>query len=241
MSALCLEAADLDRAGVLVVDADEVIRRDLATILESRGARVVEAGEGAAALLAFHREKPDVVTLRVGCADGWEVLRRLREESRRPVLTLAMSTDESTPVRALQCGADDHLRIPFTPTELIARLAVLVRWSRLPSNVETRQVYSDEQLEIDFATVEVRGTDGRHVRLPPLEYRLLAALVLRPGEVLGPEQLAVLVWNDHAMAPERLKAVVQRLRAHLRAGGVHPSAIEAVGGQGYRYRPAAAD
>jgi DNA-binding response OmpR family regulator len=237
MSAFSLGAADLDRAGVLVVGVDGLIRRELVSLLGARGARVVEAGDGPEALWALHRGKPDVVALRVGSVDGWEVLDRLRVHTRRPVLTLGMSTDELTPVRALRAGADDHLRIPFFAEELVARLAVLVRWSRETLDADTDDVYADERLEVDFTAVEVRGVDGQPLGLPPLEYRLLATLVRRAGEVVGTHELAFGVWGDHATAPERLRRVVRRLRFHLRSAGIDPRCIEAVEDHGYRYRP----
>jgi DNA-binding response OmpR family regulator len=143
---------------------------------------------------------------------------------------------EMDKVRGLRGGADDYVTKPFGRAELLARVDALLR--RTAGRAEAPEGYADSLLRVDFAqrTVEAKGQE---LRLTPQEFRLLAAFVRHPGQVLSHEQLLELVWGDaYATARDQVKLYVGYLRRKLRAA-TDAEPIETVRGFGYRYRPPA--
>jgi DNA-binding response OmpR family regulator len=220
---------------LLIVDDDPAIRTLVAEFLTRSGYSVDEAVNGLAGLQAFYRLSPDLVILDVAMPelDGWQVLQRIREVSDVPVLMLTAKTTETDKVRGLRTGADDYLTKPFGRQELLARVDALFR--RAKRNAKAREVYSDTLLTVDFRQ---RKADlrGRELALTPLEFRLLAAFVRHPKQVLSHDQLLELAWGDARwVSREQLRLTVSYLRRKLGAEG---NVIETVRGFGYRYRPA---
>jgi len=170
--------------------------------------------------------------------DGWEVLDRIRDLSEVPVLMLTSHGTEDEKVRGLQSGADDYVTKPFSNAELLARVKGLLRRSRtVPQARESPEVYEDGLLSFGLSGGEV-SVGGQPVSLTPTEYRLLTTLVRHRGQVLSPEQLLDLAWQDPVgIGPERVKFTVMRLRRKLGQHGASGPPIEAVRGFGYRYLP----
>ena len=220
---------------VLVADDDRDVRTLVRILLERAGHEVVEAGDGRECLRALYERRPELVVLDVGMPglDGWKVLERIREMATVPVLMLTARSAELDRVRGLRAGADDYVSKPFGRQELLARVEALLR--RTASQAEIRPIYADELLEIDFAQHSVTAA-GRHVLLTPLEFRLLAAFVQHPGQVLSHDQLRELVWRDpESRSRDEVKLYVGYLRRKLRdAVGAEPP-IETLRGFGYRY------
>jgi DNA-binding response OmpR family regulator len=105
---------------------------------------------------------------------------------------------------------------------------------------ETQETYADSVLQVDFAERSV-FVSGEDVALTPLEFRLLAAFVRHPGQLLSHDQVLELVWGDSFSASrDQVKLYVGYLRRKLEAAGADSSVIETVRGFGYRYRPNAA-
>jgi DNA-binding response OmpR family regulator len=222
---------------VLVIEDEPDIARALRAVLESGGLQVLAAPDGRAGLRAFHADRPAVVLLDINLPvlDGWTVLDRIRELSDTPVMLLTSHGAEMEKVRGLRAGADDYLTKPFGNAELLARVQALLRRSRPAA--PAAEVYDDGLVKVAFAAHEVRVSDVP-VSLTPTEFRLLAALVRRPGETLSAEQLLEQAWQDPAgIGPDRVKFAVMRLRRKLGQQGDRP--IGAVRGFGYRYIPPA--
>src|SRR6266487_4274093 len=169
---------------VLVVDDEADIRELLRELLGRAGHEVVEAPNGSEALKLFYSERPDFVILDVQMPilDGWETLARIREVSDVPVLMLTARAEELDKVRGLRAGADDYLTKPFGRQELLARVSANLR--RAGSRQEAPETYADGFVTIDFAQRAVRA-GGEEVALTPLEFRLLAAFVQNPNQVLS--------------------------------------------------------
>lgn len=223
---------------VLVIEDDADIALGVRTVLGRGGFEVTTAAEGPEGLRVFHSERPDIVILDVGLPkmDGWTVLERIRELSEVPVLMLTSRGQEAGKVRGLRDGADDYLTKPFGTAEFVARVQALLRRQRAADQLP--EVFDDGHVRVNFVTHGVR-VNGAPVELTPTEFRLLAAFVRHPGQVLSPVKLLELAWSDPlGIGPDRVKYSVMRLRRKLgtQAGG--DSAIEAVRGFGYRYRPA---
>jgi DNA-binding response OmpR family regulator len=222
---------------ILVVDDEGDIRELLRELLGRAGHEVVEAPNGSEALKLFYSEQPDFVILDVQMPilDGWETLARIREVSDVPVLMLTARAEELDKVRGLRAGADDYLTKPFGRQELLARVSANLRRAR--SRERAPETYADGFVTIDFAQRAVRA-GGEEVALTPLEFRLLAAFVQNPNQVLSHEQLLQLVWGDERAAErDQVKLYVGYLRRKLGTTDPEDSPIETVRGFGYRYRP----
>jgi DNA-binding response OmpR family regulator len=223
-------------ARVLVIEDDPDVARAITAVLRGGGLEVLAAGDGRSGLHAFHAGRPQLVVLDVGLPvmDGWDVLSRIRDLSEVPVLMLTSRDAEDEKVRGLRGGADDYVTKPFSNAELLARAQVLLRRAR-PEPGAAR-VYDDGLLRMGASGGEV-SVGGRHISLTPTEFRLLAALVAHPRQVLSPEQLLARAWQDPAgVGPDRVKFTVMRLRRKLGQRGAG-TPIEAVRGFGYRYQP----
>jgi DNA-binding response OmpR family regulator len=222
-------------ARILVIDDEADIRNLLEELLRRAGHDVEQAPDGRAGLRALHASRPDLVLLDVTMPgfDGWQTLERIRDLTDVPVLMLTARGDELERVRGLKAGADDYVTKPFGRQELLARVEALLRRASSRPREEAAENYSDARLTIDFAQRAVTF-DGREIVLTPLEFKLLAALVRHPRQVLSRDQLLELVWGDaYGVSPDQVKIYVGYLRRKL--GPELP--LETVRGFGYRYRP----
>ena len=221
---------------VLLIDSDDSVRADVRRLYEQDGADVTDVATGPEALEALHETRPDLVVLDIAlrAPGGWEVLSRIRELSDVPVLMLTATDRELEKVRALRAGADDYVTKPFADQELLARSEALMRRRRRAEEVPS--TYADALVEVDFQRAEARA-GGKPLNLTRLEYRLLAAFVRNPNQVLSPDQLLAMAWGDSGVARERVKIYVGYLRTKFRDAGVADVPVQTVRGFGYRYRP----
>jgi DNA-binding response OmpR family regulator len=221
---------------VLVIEDEPDVALAIRAVLQAGGLEVLTAADGRAGLRCFHDSRPGVVLLDIGLPvlDGWAVLDRIRDLSEVPVLLLTSHSLEPEKVRGLRAGADDYVTKPFSNAELLARVEALLRRGR-PGAGPASEVYDDGLVKVAFGDGEVSVAD-RPVSLTPTEFRLLAALVRHPNQVLSPDQLLAQAWQDPGgVGPDRVKFAIMRLRRKLGPDGADRR-IEAVRGFGYRYR-----
>lgn len=221
---------------ILIIEDSADIRRLVTIRLHHAGFEVLEAEGGLDGLRMLHQHHPDAVVLDLGLPDldGWQVLQRIRDISKVPVLILSARDLEADKVRGLQSGADDFMIKPFGHQEFVARMIALLRRAGEEEPVET--AYSDNHLSVDIPTRAVH-VDGVEVDLTPGEFRLLLALVSHAGQVLSAEQLLDLAWDDPTHTnSSRVRFTVLRLRRKLGWDDPATSPIESVRGFGYRYR-----
>ena len=114
---------------ILVVDDEELIRKLLHALLSLEGYRVITASGGIVALQLLEEKKPDLVLLDIMMPglDGFQVLRLIRERSNVPVIMLTAKREDFTVRDTLALGADDYVRKPFPPKELLARIRAKLR------------------------------------------------------------------------------------------------------------------
>jgi DNA-binding response OmpR family regulator len=227
----------MSRGRVLVVEDDPQTRELLQRILERAGYAVLTAPDGRAGLRELYAARPDLVILDVKMPelDGWATLERIRDLSEVPVLMLSAHEGEMERVRGLQAGADDYVVKPFGHQELLARVQSCLR--RGSGREEDHPAYADGTLDVDFAQRLVRYR-GREIRLTPLEFRLLGALVRNANIVLSREQLLQLAWGDPlADSTDQVKLYVSYLRRKLEPDAPLSTPVQTVRGFGYRYRP----
>jgi DNA-binding response OmpR family regulator len=148
---------------------------------------------------------------------------------------LTARTAELEKVRGLKAGADDYITKPFGRQELLARIEAMLR--RAGPREEAQETYADGLLSVDFAQRSV-SVNGDELALTPLEFRLLAAFVRHPGQLLAHDQVLELVWGDsYSASRDQVKLYVGYLRRKLEGAGADPAVIETVRGFGYRYKP----
>ncbi len=219
---------------VLVIDDEPQIRRLLRVTLEAGGYRVAEAATGEDGIVQTAQRRPDVVILDLGLPDlsGVEVLQRLREWSRVPVVILSVLDREEEKVAALDAGADDYVTKPFGTAELLARLRAAMRHGQ-PVGAEA--VFRAGDLEVDLAARTVKRS-GRDISLTPIEYALLRLLVTHAGKVLTHRLLLTEVWGPNATEQTHyLRVHLAHLRRKLGDDGKAPELIRTEPGVGYRF------
>jgi two-component system KDP operon response regulator KdpE len=218
---------------VLLIDDEAAIRKLLAHSLRPPDYELREAATGHEGLGLAASEKPDLVILDLGLPDlaGDEVLARLREWSKIPVLVLTAMDDDERKVALLDAGADDYLTKPFSVPELQARLRVMLRHAPERS---AQPVLSDGRLSVDLANRLV-SVDGSEVRLTGTEYALLKALAAHPGRVLTQRQLLKEVWGpDSVEHSHYLRVYIGQLRKKLEPDPGQPRWLLTDPGVGYR-------
>jgi two-component system alkaline phosphatase synthesis response regulator PhoP len=163
--------------------------------------------------------------------DGFDVCRDLRRAGvRTPILMLTAKTHEAEKVLGLELGADDYVTKPYSRRELQARVKALLRRAA----GDAPETFRLGDVEVDFARGEVRR-GGVVVDLTPLEFKVLAAFVRRPGRVLTRQQLLDEAWGRDLFVTERVvDNQVNNLRKKLEADPAHPRYLVTVPGQGYR-------
>ena len=219
---------------MVVIDDEVQIRRLLRVTLESGGFAVRDCDGGRVGLGEVEFRQPDAVVLDLGLPDipGVEVLRRLREWTRVPVLILSVRGHEDDKVAALDAGADDYLTKPFNGRELLARLRVMMRHSGPGDGIA---VVRFGGVEVDLAR-RVVTRDGAGVPLTAKEYALLRLLVTHRGKVLTHRQILRDIWGPNAEEQTHyLRVYIDRLRRKLEENPKHPKLFKTVLGVGYRF------
>ncbi|MDQ2883454.1 MAG: response regulator transcription factor [Actinomycetota bacterium] len=220
---------------ILVVDDEIKIRQLVRAYLEREGYTVVEAGTGAAAL--ERAAAVDLMILDLGLPDraGHDVARQLRRSVDVPIIMLTARAGEAERIAGLRLGADDYVTKPFSPGELVARVAAVLRRSTGDSTATGARSFGRGALRIDTARREV-SLDDRPVALTRSEFDLLTALAARPGRVWSRRELASRVRGERdGDADERaIDAHVKNLRRKLGDPPAAARLVATVAGVGYK-------
>ena len=214
---------------VLVCDPNPQVQRALQVILRDVGYRVLSTVSGAAALERAAQDRPCAVILELLLPDidGVELRRRLRERGDMPILVLSTLDEEQAKIDALQSGADDYITKPFSPGELVARLAARLRAA------PTGLMFESDGLVIDLGSHRAMIGD-QDVHLTATEFAVLRVLATSRGTV-SYRTLAKRVWgSQRASTAPRIRTHIANLRGKLdpeqRRG-----LIETEVGIGYRF------
>ncbi|MBT3627299.1 MAG: phosphate regulon transcriptional regulator PhoB [Rhodospirillaceae bacterium] len=206
---------------ILVVDDEAALLTLVRYNLEKDGFEVGEAVDGEEAMLMIRERRPDLILLdwMLPRLSGIEVCRRVRRQADTqniPIIMLSARGEESDRVRGLDCGADDYVVKPFSPSELVARVRAVLRRLRPAFEAETIEYGG---IAMDLAEYRVTR-DGEAIRLAPTEFRLLRHFMEHPGRVFSREQLLDAVWGREIyLEPRTVDVHVRRLRKSLNASG----------------------
>lgn len=222
---------------VLVVDDEPDIVALVAYHLAKSGYSVSTATSGPEGLAAARRDKPSLIVLDLMLPglSGLEVMEELQRDTATAgiaVLMLTARREESDRIKGLTLGADDYLTKPFSPQELVLRVAAILRRSKA-GQTEAGDIRQVGPLKIDTAAHRVTVA-GREIDLTPTEFKLLLLLAERKGRVQPRNLLLEMVWEAAPDIQTRTVDMhVQRLRAKLGEAG---NLIETVRGFGYRIK-----
>jgi two-component system, OmpR family, phosphate regulon response regulator PhoB len=222
------------RTSLLLVEDDRALAELLIWHFEREGFDVARTADGEEALLLAAERTPDIVILdwMIEGVSGIEVCRRLRRSAATanvPIIMLTARGEEADRIRGLETGADDYVTKPFSPRELVARVAAVLRRSRPGLSAEQ---LSFADLEMDTVGHRVRRGD-RAIALGPTEFRLLRHFLEHPRRVFSRERLLNAVWSHDTEIDVRTVDVhIRRLRKALNEGG-RPDLIRTVRSAGY--------
>jgi two-component system catabolic regulation response regulator CreB len=220
---------------ILVVEDEPAIADTIVYALATEGFEPVWCATGGAALEAVERAPCALAILDIGLPDtnGFDLFKRLAQRAPAlPAIFLTARTGEIDRVVGLELGADDYIAKPFSPRELVARVRTVLR--RLQRTAAPTPHSGAFAVDDERKTIRYRG---RPLALSRYEYRLLKALVERPGRVFSRDELMHKAWDDPGASFDRtVDAHIKTLRVKLRAIDPQADPIQTHRGMGYSLR-----
>lgn len=229
---------------ILIADDESDITELLRLFLEREGYRVLEAITGREAWNILQRELVDlaVVDIMMPELDGYQLIARIRENHRLPVIILSAKTGDVDKVTGLGLGADDFISKPFSPIEIVARIKAQLRRYYELKGAEPAQrsetlktVCGPLMLDHEACVLYKRG---EAITLGPLEYKLLRLLMEAPGRIFTKRQIYENVWNEPYLEDSNTVMVqISRLRDKLEDDPREPRFLITIKGLGYKLDP----
>jgi len=226
---------------IALVDDDRNILTSLSIAFESEGYRVLSYTDGISALDGFRTNQPDIAILDIKMPrmDGLETLRRLRAASDLPVIFLTSKDDEDE-VFGLRMGAEDFIRKPFSQCVLVQRVKAVLRRRAPKDGATSKEVHAKAiergNLRMDPERHSCTWKNER-VILTVTEFRILQALVRRPGVVKSRDALMDIAHNEQVYVDDRaIDSHIKRLRNRFRFTDGEFDMIETLYGVGYRFK-----
>ena len=225
-----------ERTRVLVIDDEAQILRYLERTLNDAGYHTTSSSDPAQVSRLVESEEPDLVImdLMLPGTNGFELLEQIRGFSGVPVIFLTARDRDEDMVQALRMGADDYITKPFSPTELLARIEVVLRRRVLPDQMEVRPPFLLDDLSINFAERRVIMGEAP-IALSATEYKILYELATHAGMVLTHEQILQRVWGpEYGGETELVRSFIRNLRRKLGDDARDPRYIFTEPQVGYR-------
>lgn len=217
---------------ILLVEDDNAIVKNLVEILQREGFSVDTASGQSDAMDLIEKERYDLCLLDISLKEGngFAVCRAIKDKDDTPVIFLTASGDEYSVVAGFDMGADDYVKKPFRPRELISRIRnVLRRSGKQQSAIEI------ENLSVDSVKGVIRKS-GEEIFLSALEYRLLLVFLNHRGMVLSRSKLLEEIWDiaGDFVNDNTLTVYIKRLRDKIEDDPQHPTIIRTIRGLGYK-------
>lgn len=217
---------------ILIAEDDRDIRDLLRLYLEGEGYRVLEAENGAQALILAREQTPDMAILDVMMPEmsGFELTRALRRYSEIPILILSARSQDNDKILGLNLGADDYIAKPFNPVEIVARVKAQLRRALRTSS----DVLTVGDLTLDTASFQLTK-GGKQILLTPMEYKILALLMRSPGRIFTKVQLYEGAVGPYFEGDDNTMMVhISKLREKIEDDPKLPRHIITVRGLGYK-------
>lgn len=228
-----------DKKTILVVEDDRNIAMVIATALNDAGYLPKCVSNGTDALALARRSLPNVFILDLGLPDidGLELLKRIRQMTKRPVIIVSAHNREREKIVALDLGADDYVTKPFGRGELLARIRSALRHYSMMQDEDAsyREPYVCDKLTVDFEKEQV-FLANELVKLTPSEYQILALLAQSCGNVVTYKTLTAAIWGPYAneSCTRTLRVNMANIRRKIEANPGKPQYIFTEMGIGYR-------
>ncbi|MCI5899066.1 MAG: response regulator transcription factor [Firmicutes bacterium] len=222
---------------ILIIEDDKYISNFICMSLKQEGYRYIKTSTGREAIGLCYANNPDVIILDLGLPDmdGIQVIEHIRSHSDKPIIVVSARQEESEKIRALDMGADDYVVKPFYMGELLARIRVAVRKLEKNPGVEMMESFEKDYLRIDFSKRSVY-IDDREIHMTPIEYKLLALLVMNRGKVLTHNQILKKIWGyEEGADANNLRVFMATLRRKIEKDTTNPRFIITEVGVGYRF------
>ena len=217
---------------ILIVDDEARMRKLIKDFLNAKNYKIIEAKDGEEALEVFelNKEKINLVLLDVMMPkiDGWTVLRKIRQESKVPVIMLTARGEEQDELFGFELGVDEYISKPFSPKILVARIQAILNRTM----GERKKVKNLGGIEIDEEGRTVK-VDGKMVELSLREYELLKYLLDNEKVALSRDKILNNVWNyDYYGDSRTIDSHVKKIRHKLGKKGKY---IKTIRGVGYKF------
>lgn len=228
---------------ILVIEDEQNINDILTFSLGKEGYKTISALDGVTGLEMALSENPDLILLDVMLPglDGWEVCKKVREQSQVPIIMLTAREDEVDKVLGLELGADDYITKPYSMRELAARVKANLRRSAAAAQAAPDKKSDDQDtiisgdLAINVDRYEVSKND-EVIDITLREFELLKFLALQPGKIFSREKLLENVWGYEYYGDVRtVDVTVRRLREKIEDDPSMPKYIITKRGVGYYF------
>ena len=225
-------------AKILIVEDERDIAELLRYNLQEAGFETDYVRNGADALHRSVEKPPDLIILDLMLpeVDGMIVCRLLKNDPRTkniPVVMVTAKTEEKDRVAGLELGADDYITKPFSPREVVLRVAAVLRRLQAGKHSENTKQIETHGLIIDLDKHQV-FTENGPIDLTATEFKLITLFARSPGRVFTRDILMDVIWGQEYYGIDRtVDTHVSRLRRKLGEFGKH---VETVHGVGYRFK-----
>lgn len=221
---------------ILIAEDDEDIVAVLEMYLVNSGFETVSVYNGLDALNVIDKTHVDLclIDIMMPKMNGFDLIRRIREESQVPILVLSARKEDSDKILGLNIGADDYIVKPFNPLEVTARIRAVLR--RAQGKTDTAKVLRVQDLTADLSEMCVyRG--GEAIPLTPTEFKILVMFMEQPNRVFTKEQIAVSL-NGSALDTDvnTIMVHISHLREKIEDDPKHPAYLITVRGLGYKLK-----
>lgn len=222
---------------VLIADDEPQIREILSIYFKKEGFKVIEAADGAEALVQVQAGKPDIILLDImmPVLDGLEVCKQVRKISDIPIIMLTAKDSDDDRILGLEIGADDYISKPFNTREVVARVKAVLRRTNASLNTQNKQVLEYPDLMINLSEYRVVAF-GREITFTAKEMELLWCLASNPGIVFSRNQLLEKIWGYTYYGDTRtVDTHIKRVRHKLASPPDSAWDIMTVWGVGYKF------
>lgn len=217
---------------ILVVDDESRMRKLLRDFLSVKGYQILEAEDGEKALEVYEENKNKIklvlLDVMMPKLDGWSVLRKIRQDSKIPVIMLTARGEEQDELFGFELGVDEYISKPFSPKILVARVEAILK--RAYGDIKEVKDYDGITIDQEGRTVKV---DGKTIDLSLREYELLKYLLDNENIALSRDKILNNVWNyDYYGDSRTIDSHIKKIRHKLGKKGKY---IETIRGIGYKF------